>query len=80
MSRNLLKASRKTGKKTNSYTQMVDGDIITCKHNDYFHFACCDCSLVHRIVARYDPDNEMVVLTVYRDNRRTGQMRRWKKK
>lgn len=66
-------------KKIQRYTNMVDGDIATVKHGDHFYLACCDCDLVHKITATYDPDNQMIVLTLCRDNRRTGQVRRWKK-
>jgi len=37
---------------------------------------CCDCGLVHRINVRVK--NGRVQFQVYRDNRATGQVRRWR--
>ena len=63
-------------KRRTVYTTMSDGDIVVIKHGEYFFNACCDCSLVHKLEVKIDKDADSAVLTVYRDNRRTAQLRR----
>lgn len=49
-----------------------------------YKMACCDCGLVHRLVFRIVPNDhgpgKKIQFRVERDNRATGQMRRWKGK
>ena len=40
-----------------------------------WNFACCDCGLVHNIVIF--PSKNKVKIIMQRDNRRTGQVRRY---
>lgn len=42
-----------------------------------FRFACCDCGLVHKISFRIIDGK--IQMKVSRDNRATGQIRRWRK-
>lgn len=47
-----------------------------------FKFVCCDCGLVHTInfKIRERPRRHRLLMQVFRDNRATGQVRRWDKK
>jgi hypothetical protein len=39
--------------------------------------ACCDCGLVHRL--RFTVAGGRLTIRAWRDNRRTGQVRRWRR-
>ena len=41
------------------------------------YLACCDCGLVHKVFIVRHRKGRDVTLRMYRDNRRTGQRRRW---
>ena len=43
----------------------------------HYRIACCDCCLVHRIAFYVDSTGEVAV-AFRRDNRRTGQIRRYR--
>jgi len=43
-----------------------------------YKFCCCDCGLVHFLQFRIVPEDFCVEFRVKRDNRATGQSRRWK--
>ena len=61
------------------YQQLNAGDgLVIDKLQDTIYFGCCDCHLVHKFVFK-KKKNEMIMY-VYRDNRRTGQRRRYAKK
>lgn len=53
--------------------------------NNNYKMACCDCGLVHELQFRIKMANvdghpkNSVFMRVRRNNRATGQMRRWKK-
>lgn len=44
-----------------------------------FYVQCCDCGLVHEVKVRVSKRNGPQI-QFNRDNRRTGQVRRWQKK
>ena len=59
--------------------QLHDGDGFKIpKEGGIVRFACCDCGLVHdfRIAVEEDGD---IGFVIERNNRSTGQIRRWKK-
>lgn len=52
--------------------QKVDLDW---RHEDYY-IACCDCNLVHKY--RFTVVEDKLRIRGWRDNRRTGALRRWR--
>lgn len=63
------------------YMQVEEGEIYSVKLNNKamtFWDRCCDCGLVHRMKVRADHPCELRIQT-WRDNRRTGAIRRKKK-
>jgi len=58
------------------YPQRYDGEWITVK-NGFHRFRCCDCGLVHQI--NFRARKGKVEFQPFRDNRATGQSRRYKK-
>jgi len=59
------------------YRQINNGDTVAIEKAGFMRFRCCDCGLVHNIVnTNYKRGTN---LTFFRDNRRTGQIRRHKK-
>lgn len=62
------------------YKQLKDGDCFELNSKgEIFNFACCDCGLVHKIAVALE-NNGNIGFCVERDNRKTGQKRRWKSK
>jgi hypothetical protein len=62
------------------YPQLGEGQPILIRLNEPFYSCCCDCALVHKEVydlAIYDGE-VMLEVRHWRDNRRTGQKRRYK--
>lgn len=55
---------------TSQYRQMYEGEWGTPPA----HEACCDCGLVHRV--EYSLVSKRLEIRKFRDNRRTGQVRR----
>lgn len=61
------------------YIQREDGDTIEIEAKNPTHrIACCDCGLVHEL--RFWWDKKTLYMEPYRNNRATGQRRRWMKK
>ena len=58
-----------------SYRQIWDSEWEPLPKDWYLQ--CCDCGLCHRIRLRIRDGKPEIQMT--RDNRRTGQIRRWKK-
>lgn len=56
------------------YQQAYEGEWITPRKG--YKFGCCDCGLVHR--AQFRIRNGRIEWRVWRDNRATGQKRRYK--
>jgi hypothetical protein len=54
--------------------------ILLNRRVGYFRLACCDCSLVHEVVVLRHKDNRNVTTFWKRDERSTGQLRRWERK
>ena len=62
--------------KSKLYRQLYDGDSIELNpQKNILNFACCDCGLVHNIKFTVNHRQKMR-MTLKRDNRRTGRMRR----
>lgn len=65
------------------YRQVGNGEILRfSKAGSIMNLACCDCGLVHNIKVRRvykGKDKGMVDIIMTRDNRRSGQIRRWNK-
>lgn len=59
------------------YLQKKDGEWIQPIQNGY-KFCCCDCGLVHKLDFRVHKGR--IQFRAHRDNRATGQTRRWLKK
>jgi len=63
-----------------TYPQLKKGGMITLNPvSENFKFACCDCGLIHTLDFKIIK-NMNIEMTVTRDNRATGQYRRWRKK
>jgi hypothetical protein len=58
-----------------SYEQVYNDEWFDLRKTP--HISCCDCGLVHEIKVRVRKGKVEVQLN--RDNRRTGQIRRWAK-
>ena len=57
------------------YPALDDGErVVLCKE-DELRFQCCDCGLVHSIY--HEVNGEELILRFYRNNRSTGQIRRF---
>ncbi len=48
-------------------------------YNANYKMACCDCGLVHLLKYSIHKPTGWLSVRAWRDNRATGQMRRWKK-
>jgi len=59
------------------YEEGVEGEWVQPTRKGY-KFSCCDCGLVHRLDFR--TKKKHIQFRVFRDNRSTGQIRRWMKK
>lgn len=59
------------------YETTGDGSPVDLDWRDghYMYLACCDCGLVHKI--KVVATKRRVRLRFWRDNRRTGQLRRY---
>ena len=59
------------------YVQLNDGDAFEIdKEGGHLYFACCDCGLVHDFAFAIE-ENGNIGIALARDNRRTGQRRRY---
>ena len=56
-------------------TELQYGEALTIPADSGAIMVCCDCGLVHVLINKGDVD---AVVEVYRDDRRTGQYRRYK--
>lgn len=55
-----------------------DGFTEWIKPNmDNYQMGCCDCGLVHTL--QFDVEDDYVIFRAKRNERATGQKRRWKK-
>ena len=65
------------------YYRQKDGEWFQALKRVH-HLACCDCGLVHKITFRLVSNNltpgTKIEFKAERDERATGQMRRWMKK
>ena len=60
------------------YVQLYKGDSFTFPpKGGTIYFVCCDCGLVHHFGFAIE-DNGKIGFAVERDNRRTGQLRRYR--
>ena len=61
------------------YSKAESGEPVDIPWRDggYMYLACCDCGLVHKITVA--ATKRMARLRFYRDERRTGQIRRYRK-
>lgn len=63
------------------YKKISNGEILRFpEEGSIFNLACCDCGLVHKMVVKNvteGKDKGMIDMIMIRDNRRTGQIRRW---
>ena len=57
--------------------QVFDGDSFEMEDGEILYLECCECSLVHKI--KFSIKGNKATLTPTRDNRRTGQRRRYNK-
>lgn len=61
----------------NKYVQLNDGDSVEIdKEDGRMYFSCCDCGLVHKFAFAIE-DSGNIGFALERDNRRTGQRRRY---
>ena len=62
------------------YDQVTDGEWVQPRRKGY-KAMCCDCGLVHRVNFRLVKNKcgkgKTIQLQIFRDNRATGQVRRW---
>ncbi len=61
------------------YDQVYEDTPFTVKIKEGEHclkLACCDCGLIHRFFIDIVAGDE-IMIRVERDNRATGQLRRW---
>lgn len=64
------------------YHEPKAGEWVQPRRKGY-KLACCDCGLVHRLdfrIVQYAKNQRKIQFRVFRDNRATGQMRRWMRK
>jgi len=60
-----------------SYKLREDGEGFEVPLGEVYKLACCDCGLVHRVA--FAVEDGKLGMAVERDNRATGQRRRYKK-
>jgi len=65
--------------KKSKYLYVNDGEWIVPKRRGY-KLICCDCGLTHRINFKLvkTPIGNQIYFQAFRENRVTGQIRRWK--
>jgi hypothetical protein len=64
---------------SNKYVQLYDGDgFKVTKDGGVINFACCDCGLVHKFGLAIENDGD-IGFALERNNRSTGQLRRFRK-
>ena len=65
---------------TRAYPTPGAGEWVGPKRK-YYYMACCDCCLVHKIefALMKWPNGKRIIMRVWRDNKRTGQLRRRRK-
>lgn len=63
------------------YTQRKDNEGFEVPNGVPYKLACCDCGLVHQIVILVPSlkKGTLIGMAAKRDNRATGQRRRWSK-
>ena len=58
---------------------LEDSDTFELKDGVFMRHVCCDCGLVHLWEVRHSKNARVTVVTTHRDNRATGQRRRYMK-
>ena len=62
------------------YTQLKDGDSFEIERTDgIIKLGCCECGLVHCFDIGINKNGRGIYLSITRDNRATGQRRRYNK-
>lgn len=62
------------------YKQLKKGDSFEIdRTGGVINFSCCDCGLVHRFEVSINKNNNNIYFSISRDNRATGQRRRYNK-
>lgn len=64
-------------KESQKYTRIHDGESKIYPLPVILLMACCDCGLLHELYIRRVKQG--IGIITYRNNRRTGQLRRWGK-
>lgn len=49
-------------KRSDGFSQMVDGEPVIINSNEVFKFKCCDCGLVHSMVIGTEEDQEIAIV------------------
>ena len=60
------------------YTQLKDGDSMELVDKVQHAVVCCDCGLVHDYLVNHTKNARKTIVTVTRNNRATGQIRRYR--
>lgn len=61
------------------YDEPKAGEWVQPRRKGY-NLACCDCGLVHTLdfrIVKYAENQRKIQFRVFRNNRATGQVRRW---
>jgi len=61
---------------TKKYKHLNNGDSLMVSDGEEFGLACCDCCLVHDVKIEIQAKKGVVILRFYRNNRKTGALRR----
>lgn len=74
----ILKFSKPLARRAMRYPDIAIGQAVHVpwRRMDLL-MACCDCGLVHRL--RFRVKRGTLEIRAWRDNRRTGQVRRWRR-
>jgi len=60
------------------YKQLKNGDSFEIERTGgIINFGCCDCGLVHRFTVGINKNGGGIYFSITRDNRATGQRRRF---
>jgi hypothetical protein len=58
------------------FKQLKDGDTFELRDSVQHAVVCCDCGLTHNYQVSHSKNARITYVTVTRDNRVTGQLRR----
>lgn len=70
-----------TTSRRGTYEEPEAGEWVQPRRKGY-KLACCDCGLVHNLdfrIVKYAKNQRKIQFRAFRNNRATGQMRRWMK-